>query len=73
VKLVRVEYWKRDADQNLAIAGDRPSLFGQPFDGPVLGHGAPGVMPIHYDLHVWVAEENPSGVFAMFNPEVSCP
>jgi hypothetical protein len=22
---------------------------------------------------VWVAEENPSGVFAMFNPTLSCP
>jgi len=30
-------------------------------------------MPIRYDLHVWVAEENPSGVFVLFNPEVSCP
>lgn len=26
----------------------------------------------HHDLHVWVAEENPSGVFAMFNPTISC-
>jgi hypothetical protein len=73
LKLVGVEYWKRDADQNLATAGDRPTLFGQAFDGPMPGHGAPGAMPIHYDLHVWVAEKNPSGVFAMFNPEVSCP
>jgi hypothetical protein len=28
---------------------------------------APG-MGWHYDLHVWVAEANPSGVFAAFNP-----
>jgi hypothetical protein len=70
LELVGVEYWQADADQNLATAEDRPSLFGRPFDGPMPGH-APG-MPIHYDLHVWVAEANPSGLFAMFNPAVSC-
>jgi hypothetical protein len=72
LKLIGVEYWKADADQNLATAGDRPSLFGQAFDGPMPGHGNWG-MPIHYDLHAWVAEENPSGAFAMFNPTISCP
>lgn len=71
LKLVGVEYWKADADQNLATADDRPSLFGQSFQGPMPGHNP--TMPIHYDLHAWVAEENPSGAFAMFNPVVSCP
>jgi hypothetical protein len=70
LELVGVEYWKADADQSLATAGDRPSLFGRAFDGPMPGH-SPG-MPIHYDLHVWVAEQNPIGVFALFNPAVSC-
>jgi hypothetical protein len=69
-KLVGVEYFKADADQNLATANDRPSLFGRAFDGPMLGHNP--TMPIHYDLHVWVAEQNPAGVFAQFNPDVSC-
>jgi hypothetical protein len=72
LKLVGVEYWKADADQNLGTAGDKPSLFGHAFDGPMPGHGNWG-MPIHYDLHVWVAEENPIGAVAMFNPAVSCP
>ena len=40
------------------------------FDGPMPGHNP--FMPIHYDMHVWVAEENPSGVFALFNPALSC-
>lgn len=71
LKLVGVEYWKADADQNLATADDRPTLFGQAFQGPMPGHGNWG-MPIHYDLHVWVAEANPSGVFAMFNPAMTC-
>ena len=30
-------------------------------------------MPVHYDLHAWVAEENPSGPFAQFNPSRTCP
>jgi hypothetical protein len=71
MKLVGVEYWKRDSDGSLATADDRPSLFGQPFDGPMPGHNP--TMPVHYDLHAWVAEDNPSGVFAMFNPNLSCP
>lgn len=26
----------------------------------------------HYDRHVWVFRENPSGVFSQFNPSVTC-
>lgn len=26
----------------------------------------------HYDRHVWVFRENPNGVFAQFNPNVTC-
>jgi hypothetical protein len=26
----------------------------------------------HYDRHVWLYRDNPNGVFAMFNPAVSC-
>ena len=70
LELIGVEYWKADADQSLATDGDRPSLFGRGFDGPMPGHNPQ--MPVHYDLHVWVAEENPSGVFALFNPAISC-
>jgi hypothetical protein len=29
-------------------------------------------MPIHYDLHVWVWDHNPSGMFTQWNPTVSC-
>jgi hypothetical protein len=69
-KLVAVEYFKVDDDQDLATDADRPSLLGQPFDGPMLGH-EPG-MPIHYDLHAWVWQHNPAGMFAQFNPAGSC-
>jgi hypothetical protein len=69
-KLVAVEYFKVDEDQNLATDADRPSLLGHAFDGPMLGH-EPG-MPIHYDLHAWVWQHNPAGMFAQFNPSGSC-
>ena len=73
LQLVGVEYLKVDADQNLATDSDRPSLFGQSFQGPMLGHGPPGAMPIHYDLHVWLWQDNPNGMFAQWNPDVTCP
>jgi hypothetical protein len=28
--------------------------------------------PWHYDLHVWLWEENPDGIFAQYNRRVSC-
>jgi hypothetical protein len=69
-QLVAAEYFKADADQNVTTDGDRPTLFGRAFDGPMQGH-APG-MPIHYDLHVWLWKHNPSGLFAPYNPAASC-
>lgn len=69
-RLVAVEYATIDADQDLGTDQDRPTLFGVPFDGPMLGHG-PGE-PIHYDLHAWVWKHNPSGTFAQWNPRVHC-
>ena len=71
LQLVGVEYFKVDADQNLATDSDRPSVFGQPFDGPMPGHNP--TMPIHYDRHVWLWADNPAGLFAPFNPSLSCP
>lgn len=71
IRLGGVEYAWIDADQDLATDDDRPSLFGVPFDGPMPGH-FPG-MPIHYDLHVWIWDNNANGTFAQWNPSVSCP
>lgn len=70
-KLLGVEFWKVDEDQDLSTDDDRPTLYGRPFDGPMPGH-VPG-MPVHYDLHVWVWKTNPAGLFAPFNPLVTCP
>jgi hypothetical protein len=71
LEFVAAEYFQVDADQNLGTDGDRPSIFGQPFNGPMLGHNPQ--MPIHYDLHVWLTKHNPSGLFAQWNPAISCP
>ena len=70
LKLVAVEYWRPDADQDLTTDPDRPNLAGVPFDGPMEGHDPS--MPRHYDLHVWVWAWNPAGVFAQFNPSIHC-
>jgi hypothetical protein len=71
LRLGALEYFQVDGDQDLATADDRPSLYGVPFDGPMLGH-SPG-MPIHDDLHVWLYKDNPAGIFAAYNPRVHCP
>jgi hypothetical protein len=71
LRLVGVEYFRPDADQDLTTTDDRPNLAGVEFDGPMEGHD-PG-MPRHYDLHAWVWTWNPSGIFAQFNPNLRCP
>ncbi|GAA2983236.1 hypothetical protein [Streptomyces fulvorobeus] len=69
-QLVAVEYIVRDADQDTGTTGDRPKMFGQAFDGPFAD--IPG-LPVHYSLHVWLWKDNPSGLFAPYNPRVKCP
>lgn len=71
LRLIGVEYFKIDADGDLSTDVDRPSVRGQPFDGPMPGHNP--TMPVHYDVHVWLWEDNPSGFFAPFNPALGCP
>lgn len=57
----------------LAAANRRPTLLGQPFQGPMEGHEPliPGGFH-HYDLHLWLFEDNPNGMFSPTNPNVSC-
>jgi hypothetical protein len=70
-RIVAAEWIVVDKDQDVTTDDDRPSLFGMPFDGPMAGHEEG--MPIHYDLHVWLWKKNPSGMFARWNPRVTCP
>lgn len=61
LKLVAVEYIVINTGQA------RPSFGGHAFD---VG-GTPISAP-HWSLHVWLYEDNPNGIFAPFNPDVSC-
>ena len=55
---------------NYVVVNPTPTLFGQTFDGPMPGHSPS--MPWHWDFHVWIWEHNPSGMFAQWNPAISC-
>ncbi|MEX2549894.1 MAG: hypothetical protein WD638_06695, partial [Nitriliruptoraceae bacterium] len=59
LRLVAVEY----------ASWQPASLFGQTF-APPAGIGEPG--PPFYTLHAWIWQGNPDGVFAPFNPNVTC-
>ncbi|ODT08952.1 MAG: hypothetical protein ABS58_00295 [Mesorhizobium sp. SCN 65-20] len=57
----------------LEAAKERPTLFGQPFQGPMEGHEP--LIPKefhHYDLHAWLFKDNPEGMFSPTNPDVKC-
>lgn len=60
-KLAAVEYIVIDIGQ------PAPTFDGHPFD---VG-GTPVPVP-HWSLHVWLDRDNPSGIFAPFNPDVTC-
>ncbi len=69
LKLVAAEWFVP-----VAVAKEKPSIFGKQFDGPMDGHEP--LMPkdlYHYDLHVWLWKENPAGVFNSVNPALKCP
>jgi len=73
LKLLSVEYWFSIGAPDTPVpnpAPPSPIIFGRPLDGPMEQH-EPG-QPPHYDLHAWVWKANPSGIFAPFNPNVSC-
>ena len=70
VRLVGVEWFSVDPDQDLSTDAGRPSVLGVPFDGPMPGHDEH--MPVHFDLHAWIWAHNPAGQFAPWNPAVSC-
>ena len=52
------------------LVGPAPQLFGQTFQGPMPGHTP--TMPWHYDLHAWIWAPNPNGMFAEWNPALTC-
>jgi hypothetical protein len=67
LRLVAVEYLVL-VGEGQDLEADRPYFGSHPFD---IG-GTPFPAP-HWSLHVWLYENNPSGIFTPFNPNVSCP
>ena len=69
LRLVGVEFmvpaaaWPHDAP---------PSLEGVEFAAHLTEETQHDIPFPHYDLHVWSWRDNPSGMFAPFNPNVSC-
>ena len=59
MRLVAVEYVVPN------IGNPVPSLFGQPFHYSAARN--------RYELHAWIWRNNPSGMFADFNPKLNCP
>ena len=68
--LVFIEAWEA------AGQVDRPTFAGQRFDrmadDPSTEVDEAHMFEPHYDLHVWLYRENPRGMFAQFNPNVTC-
>ena len=69
LRLVALEYVVLKAGWD-ATHGGPPTLFGEQFmttpDGNRFG------LPAFYSLHAWIWKHNPSGLFNMWNPTVSC-
>jgi hypothetical protein len=61
--VVFAEGW--DAENEMA-----PMLFGEMF--MLIDEPNRYELPAFYALHAWIWKDNPSGVFASFNPDVTC-
>lgn len=59
-----------------AANAEMPSFHGVPYDymvdDPATEIDEAHMFEPHYDRHVWIYRENPNGVFAQFNPNVTC-
>jgi hypothetical protein len=70
LQLVALEYVMFQSDWYANHpAGTMPSLFGQDL---MVGDATRFQIPPFFALHVWLYRSNPSGLFASFNPNVSC-
>jgi hypothetical protein len=67
LELVAVEWVVRSAQSNPPGVSAPPSVLGMPMHILVPPPG-----PAFYLTHAWIWADNPAGMFADFNPEVSC-
>lgn len=74
--LVGIENLVFKAAWTAAGNADRPSYHRIPYDemtdDPATEVDEAHMFAPHYDRHVWLFRENPNGVFAQFNPNVTC-
>jgi hypothetical protein len=69
LRLVAVEYVVFQVQWD-ATHTTRPTLFGQRFMLTPAGNRYD--LPAFYSLHAWIWQDNPDGLFAMWNPSVHC-
>lgn len=76
LQLVAVENLVFAASWRAAGHAEPPSFQGVKWDSMVDDPTTPvdeaHMFEPHFDRHVWIYRENPNGVFAQFNPAVSC-
>jgi hypothetical protein len=68
--LVFIDAWEKAGRKQI------PSFQGVPYDrmrdDPATTVDEAHLFAPHYDRHVWLYRENPNGIYAQFNPNVSC-
>ena len=76
LELVAVENLVFEKAWNAAGRTARPTFHGVSYDrmadDPTTAVDEAHMFEPHYDLHVWLYKPNPKGVFAQFNPAVTC-
>ena len=76
VELVAIENLVFEKAWKAAGNSAPPRFQGSPFDhmadDPATPTDEAHMFEPHYDKHVWLHRENPNGMFAQFNPNVSC-
>jgi hypothetical protein len=70
LRMVAVEYVVLKSAWDAAGNTAPPSLFGQTF--MLIPSPNRFGLPDFYALHAWIGKYNPSGMFSMWNPDVSC-
>lgn len=69
-RLVAVEYLVLKADWDTANGNTVPRLYDKPF--ALITEPNAYELPDFYELHLWLWKTNPKGLFADWNPRVSC-
>jgi hypothetical protein len=76
LRLVAVENLVFDKAWKAAGKGEFPTFQGHAYnamaDDPATTVDEAHMFEPHHDLHVWLYRENPNGMFAQFNPRVTC-